>query len=52
LVGGALGSNAVVDAGTGGMFVAVIGSVVGQAGSKVAATGWMRTVGVSWLRWV
>jgi hypothetical protein len=31
--------------------VAVIGSVVGQAGSGVAATGWMRTVGVSLLRW-
>jgi hypothetical protein len=52
LVGGLPGSNALADAGTGGMFVAVIGSVVGQTGSWVAATGWMRTVGVSLLRWV
>ncbi|WP_170232116.1 hypothetical protein [Saccharothrix saharensis] len=35
----------------GGRLVAVIGSVVGQAGSGAGATGCTRTVGVSLVRW-
>ena len=45
------GSNFVVAAATGVRLVAVIGSVVGQAGSRMAATGCTRTVGVSLVRW-
>jgi hypothetical protein len=45
------GGNFVVAAATGLRSVAVIGSVVGQAGSGVVATGWMRTVGVPLVRW-
>jgi hypothetical protein len=45
------GSNFVVAAGTGVRLVAVIGSVVGQAGCRVAAMGCTRTVGVSLVRW-
>lgn len=53
LTGGDTASNRLVNGVIGSRSVAVIGSVVGQAGSGVAATGWMRTVGLgSWLRWV
>ncbi|GAB2998794.1 hypothetical protein GCM10027184_63070 [Saccharothrix stipae] len=51
LVGSVTGGNFVVAAATGLRSVAVSGSVVGQAGSGVVATGWMRTVGVPLVRW-
>ncbi|OKI18212.1 hypothetical protein A6A25_11655 [Saccharothrix sp. CB00851] len=48
---GVTGSNFVVAAATGGRLVAVIGSAVGHAGSCAAASGCMRIVGVSLVRW-